>query len=68
MTESRPFDVRGQWPVVLVLIVLLVIDLESARGLTFARQFWAVPGALALVAIAVVAPMRPLLAGVGPRS
>ncbi|WP_051799972.1 sensor histidine kinase [Catenuloplanes japonicus] len=49
---------RGQWPVVLLLGVLIAGDLETARGISVGGQLWAVPGALALAALTFAATTR----------
>ena len=56
--------VRRQWPLAVLLVVLLLLDLESADGLTQVRQGWALPGVLALAALALTAPRWPIGAGV----
>jgi signal transduction histidine kinase len=56
--------VRRQWPLAVLLVVLLLLDLESASGLTEVRQWWALPGVIALGFLALVAPRWPIGAGV----
>jgi signal transduction histidine kinase len=56
---------RRQWPVAVLLVVLLAGDLESARGLAFAQQWWALPGVIVMFALALVAPRWPIGSGLG---
>jgi signal transduction histidine kinase len=64
MTAGPAPWVRRQWPLAVLLAVLLLLDLESADGLTQVRQWWALPGVLALCTLALVAPRWPVRAGV----
>ncbi|WP_426503538.1 sensor histidine kinase [Dactylosporangium sp. McL0621] len=54
-----------RWPLAVLLVVLSAGDLETARGLSFAHQWWALPGAIMISALAVAAPRRPVASGVG---
>jgi signal transduction histidine kinase len=54
-----------QWPLTVLLVVLLAADLETARGLPFAHQWWAVPGVVMVSGLALAAPRRPITSGVG---
>jgi hypothetical protein len=56
--------VRRQWPLAVLLVVMLLLDLESADGLTEVRQWWTLPGVLALAFLALAAPRWPAGAGV----
>ena len=56
--------VRRQWPLALLLVVMLLLDLESADGLTEVRQGWTLPGVIALCFLALTAPRWPIGAGV----
>jgi signal transduction histidine kinase len=57
--------VRRQWPLALMLVVLLAADLETARGLPYAQQWWAVPGVIMMSGLALVAPRWPIGSAVG---
>ena len=56
---------RRQWPVAVLLVVLLAGDLETARGLPFAQQWWALPGVIVMFGLALVAPRWPIGSGLG---
>jgi signal transduction histidine kinase len=47
-----------------LLVVLLAGDLETARGLPFAHQWWALPGVITVSGLALAAPRRPIISGV----
>jgi signal transduction histidine kinase len=64
MTGGPAPWLRRQWPLAVLLVVLLVLDLESADGLAEVRQWWTLPGVLALGFLALVAPRWPIRAGV----
>ncbi len=49
----------------MLLVVLLAGDLETARGLPFAHQWWALPGVVMVSGLALVAPRWPIISGVG---
>lgn len=58
---------RRQWPLAVLLVVLLAGDLETARGLPFAQQWWALPDVIVMAGLALVAPRWPIGSAVGHR-
>jgi signal transduction histidine kinase len=57
--------IRRQWPLAVLLVVLLAVDLETAQGLPFFDQRWGLPGAIVISGLALVAPRWPTSSGVG---
>jgi signal transduction histidine kinase len=54
---------RRQWPLALALALLLAADLEAMKGLPMSQPLAAVPGAVAVAGLAVVAPRWPVACG-----
>ena len=55
---------RRQWPLAVILLVLLAGDLISAKGLPFIHPGQTLPGVVLLAALALAAPRRPAAAAV----
>lgn len=55
---------RRQWPLAVLLVILMAADVESARGLPFFDQWWGLPGAAVMSGLALVAPRWPVGVGV----
>ncbi|WP_419702911.1 sensor histidine kinase [Promicromonospora sp. NFX87] len=54
-----------QWPLVVALVVLAVLDLQLARELGTAGQAWVAPAVVVLAGLALLARARPVIAAVG---
>ncbi|KXK63039.1 hypothetical protein AWW66_05180 [Micromonospora rosaria] len=58
-------SVLRQWPLAVLLVVLVLLDVQITAELDTAGRGWAAPGVLVLAALALLAQLRPVASALG---